>query len=74
MKRFGLIIFALMTIAFPFQKFVGGQQLSNFKNKEVLIFEGEVEKVGTSPGAVSGGIEVYQLAKYKVNRNCEGLL
>ncbi len=73
MKTFGLtFIFAFTVVCLLFQQVIYGQQLPNLTNKEILIFEGEVEKIGTSPDSVSGGIEVYQLAKYKINRVVRG--
>lgn len=40
--------------------------------KPGLIIVGTVLKVGPSPERDSGGVEVYQLIRYRVNRVCKG--
>ncbi len=37
-----------------------------------IVFEGTVEKLGPDPGFDSGLIAVYRLAKYRVDKVCEG--
>jgi hypothetical protein len=37
-----------------------------------LIFEGKVLEIGPSPGYGSGGVQAYQLVKYRINDICEG--
>ncbi len=39
---------------------------------DTLVFEGTLEKLGPDVGFVSGVVAVYRLAKYRVNRVCEG--
>src|ERR1044072_3496569 len=39
---------------------------------EVIVFEGTLDKLGPDPGFVSGTLAAYQLAKYRVERICEG--
>lgn len=44
------------------------QAPSPHSNDERIIFEGKVLEVGPSPNSSSGGVEVYQLAKYRIDR------
>jgi hypothetical protein len=37
-----------------------------------MIFQGKVLEIGPSPGYGSGGVQAYQLVKYRVNNVCEG--
>jgi hypothetical protein len=37
-----------------------------------IIFQGEVLEIGPSPGYGSGGVQAYQLVKYRVDNVCEG--
>jgi len=37
-----------------------------------LVIEGTLEKLGPDTGMLSGRIAVYRLAKYRVERVCEG--
>lgn len=43
------------------------------RDKEyVLTFEGTVLQIGDSPDRDSGGVEAYQLVKYRISRVCNG--
>lgn len=49
-----------------------GQTRADDSNTDTLVFEGTLEKLGPDPGFVSGILAVYRLAKYRVNKVCEG--
>ena len=40
--------------------------------EERLVFEGRILAIGPSPGYGSGGVQAYQLVKYRINHLCEG--
>jgi hypothetical protein len=39
---------------------------------KAIVFEGTLEKLGPDPGFQSGVMAVYRLAKYRVDKVCEG--
>jgi len=64
MKIFIVVFFCSVSLAF-------GQ--SKAQNTKWLVFEGEVIKIGKSPGIVCGVTAPYRLAKYKVKKVYQGI-
>jgi|GEM_PF-1541278 hypothetical protein len=65
------IIFVLLALASCHQ--VSNQQVPvKITSPDTLVFEGTLVKLGPDSGIVSGILAVYRLAKYRVDKVCEG--
>ena len=49
-----------------------GQILTDIVSTDTIVFEGTLEKLGPDRGTVSGISAAYRLAKYRVDKVCEG--
>ena len=58
----------LLCTLFLFTFQVSAQSKDDVSLETNVIFDGKVVEVGPSPRSASGGVEVYQLAKYKIRR------
>ncbi len=65
-----ICVLSVLALLLPAGTF--GQAPSKELTRDPVVFEGTVLKVGTWPNGASGGIEVYQLAKYQINRLVRG--
>jgi hypothetical protein len=66
MSRRQLNIFLILLVFFITS--INAQEKSQDLNGRRIIFKGTVLEIGLSPNSVSGGVEVYQLAKYRINQ------
>jgi hypothetical protein len=51
---------------------VNNGQIRTKITTDTIVFEGTVERLGPDPGIVSGIFAAYKLARYRVDKVCEG--
>ena len=66
-----LLVLLLITVACH-QENKAQRATESQRPSDVIVFEGTLETLGPDPGFVSGVLASYRLAKYRVEKICEG--